>query len=142
MWTIPGPFTFDVMLPVVPAHVAIPNQTVTVHGIPITLQHVAVTPSEIQVIVRIPVTHGLPASNWNPVIRMAVGSWNSTQPSRGDEGGAAAADGTYQYHSSNSPTLAAGQWTLTIDAIDGYDPQHGPPQVHLDGPWVFHFNMP
>jgi hypothetical protein len=140
--TIAGPFTFAVTLPFLPAHVATPNQTVTAQGIPITLQQVVVTPSEIRVTVRIPAVHGLPAKDWYPTIRVAVGNWNSMQPPRGGEGGAAAADGAYHYSFTNVPAQAAGQWTLTVDAIDHYVLQQAPVQERIAGSWVFHFSVP
>jgi len=114
---------------------------VTANGNPITLLRVVVTPSEIRATVRISATHGLPAADWNPVMRVAVGSWNSTQPSRGGEGGVAASDGTYRYRFPTAPPQSTGGWTLSIDAINGYDPQQGSPHMHLAGPWVFRVTL-
>lgn len=42
----------------------------------------------------------------------------------------------------DAPAQAAGQWTLTVDAIDDYVAQQASVQAHNAGPWVFHVTLP
>jgi hypothetical protein len=139
--TIPGPFTFDVTVPLLPARSATPNQTATAQGVSIALQQVVVTPSMVRADLQIPASHGLPARDWFPAVRVVTGSWDSRQP-RAQGGGALAPNGIYYYHFFAAPPHPAGPWTLTIETMEGANPQHLPVQLHLTGPWVFRFTLP
>jgi len=116
------------------------GQTVTVAGQSVTLERVALSPSETRLYLR---GAAINTTQFMPVLTAA--DWNSEQPStwtpgvNGDARSWRTADGQFVVSYLASLTSKHGEWSLVVnprELLAGATP------IPSGGPWVFHFHIP
>ena len=144
-----GPFDFEFAVPLIEGSVVAVNQTVEAAGVPVTLERVAVTPSETRLYLHFdPPDAG---ASWVPsvVLEMPNGKLASnapTPPPPGQTGFSTvvADEETWVLVLTEYLGDQHGIWTLKVTEIgDGMSFFTGEPDpTRLVGPWVFEFEVP
>ena len=152
-----GPWVFHFTLPVQPATVVEPMQTVEVAGVPITLHRMQATATTVRIQLDLDLARVRTAqwSHWSMegTLRQGRGpaqdlTWGALPPEwtgqPKDQIQAmidASEAGSVMVRQTFSGTSApAGTWTLTIDRLLGYGGQGATTEV--PGPWVFTVQLP
>lgn len=128
---VPGALTFDFTVAFHPGRVAVPHQSVTVHGQTVTLERVVVTVSETRVYLS-----GI-APDW-AIGTLEVDGWTSDpggNPSGGPIGAGIASNGQTVISYGDALYDKHGTWTLTVSYAHNAQATQG-------GPWIFHFDVP
>ena len=137
-----GPFTFSFNLPFTPGRTAkISTQTVAAAGIPVTLEEVVITPSDMTAIICFSEPQEGYA-DWLPISHINVQEGESTAEAR--VGSQASTGETGCTNNRYFPTLyehSSGLWTLTVSELVGFK-ENGPEQQRISGPWTFEFEIP
>ncbi len=116
------------------------GQTVTVASQSVTLERVALSPSETRVYLR---GAAINTTQFMPVLTAA--DWNSEQPStwmpgvNGDARSWTTTDGQVVVSYLASLTSKHGEWSLVVNP---HELVVWPAPIPSGGPWVFHFHMP
>ncbi len=152
-----GPWVFHFTLPVHPATVVEPMQTVEVAGVPITLHRMQATATTVRVQLDLDLT-GVRTAQWSRwsmegSLRQGHGpaqdlTWSALPPewtgqpkdqiqSMIDESETGSVMVRQTFAGTDAP---AGTWTLTVDRLIGSDGQGGTTVV--PGPWVFTVQLP
>jgi hypothetical protein len=152
-----GPWVFRFSLPVHPAVVVEPRQTIRAAGVPITLQRVQITATAVRVQLDLDLSR-IRSDEWS---RWSLeGTLQQRgQPAQELTWAALPPEWTGQPKSEIAPLLdeaeqgsvivrqtfagtdtSSGRWTLTIQRLTGADGKGGTRSV--DGPWVFTFDVP
>jgi hypothetical protein len=133
-----GEVTFDFTIPVHKGKVVDVNQTVTAAGIPVTLAKVVISPFETRAVFSYAQTDSTGYINGR--ISMVLPSGKSV-----DADGSFDLDGVHRASFTDNYTGIHGAATLTLNEMlrktpAGADGSSG--IERLEGPWVFHFNLP
>ena len=152
-----GPWVFHFTLPVHPATVVEPMQTVEVAGVPITLHRMQATATTVRVQLDLDLA-GVRTARWSHwsmdgSLRQGHGpaqdlTWSALPPawtgqpkdqilSMIDE---SERGGVMVRQTVAGTDAPAGTWTLTVDRLTGFDGQGG--STVVPGPWVFTVQLP
>lgn len=140
---VAGPFEFSFTAPFVGdlKTINIGQQAIS-GGVTITLEQALLTPGQTQLALRYSGAAANPRLAWRPDLSL-IGP--DGKPLVGD--GAAQisqrADGSWVYATSAPLFEQSGQWSVRIDALDGYDRSDTKAnETQLTGPWTFQFMIP
>lgn len=152
-----GPWVFHFTLPVHPAVVVEPDETVEAASIPITLRRLQATATAVRVQLDLDLTSVRSAqwSRWSMegTLRQGDGpaqdlswaplppAWTGQPKSEIEELIHASEAGAVMVRQTTAgPDTPSGSWTLTVDRLVGFDGQGARREVN--GPWVFRINVP
>ena len=140
-----GPFEFDFEVPFVPSkdtRVIQVGTTVEVSGVPVRLEEVTITPAELTALIRVERSPEQRQAGVHPgiVVLGMPGEWPTDSPppwayvvtTLGD------IPDTFLARFHVYWEVKSGKWELTVENLRGT----GDPAEALNGPWIFHFQVP
>jgi hypothetical protein len=153
-----GAFSFKFDLPVAPGREITVAKTVVANGVPVTLEHVVITPSEARLYLVFPARDGIKPADWNANAHISGTGWDSRQIQLPSDRTVLMTTGAYfiNSHGEHVTTFSGnfqghhGEWTVTVDSLWGVDSSAAslgthvsePKQAREAGPWTFKFVVP
>ncbi|CCF84964.1 DUF4179 domain-containing protein [Nitrolancea hollandica] len=146
---VPGPWTFDFTVPVIPGRTAEINKTDTANGIAVQLDRMVITPSAARVYFHFPAYADPPTPGAGAVMRLTTNGWSSDWGwlhwlpwlPQSPRGAWLTEDDTYAFDFPMPPYDKRGPWKLTFKEFQFSTPGTGGGQ-QWKGPWVFRFTIP